>query len=359
MLNPAWDGDPATADGFFAPYPSVERQWLESLKTVDADQFNGLAFYLPASLPGGYAERKTHSLHCEHDSGTFPPVEHPCAAWAGRNTPCSLLDRKSMSINTSGRPAKRIGCYSQQPLAPARQRGRLVVRRRIGTGGNACEYQGFRAGTSALRLSAQQPVPLHPAGRPAVRIVMGSPSDVRVFLCSLQGHDFRFVRRQHANDGSDEAAHRPVSRGEDSSGSADRRVRSAGFKESRRLRDAVVSGPRTIRQFPGRALDHRRSAQSLPGLSPIAGPSRAYRRIVAHPSGMARYGTDVRPRPRIALCAGMAGNLVSPAAVDATRTAGCRTARSDKSPPLYRRPEKPLSHWYASVFRPQASGSTL
>ena len=51
MLNPSWSGDPATADGFFLPYPSVERQWFESLKRVDGDQFTGLAFYVPGSLP--------------------------------------------------------------------------------------------------------------------------------------------------------------------------------------------------------------------------------------------------------------------------------------------------------------------
>jgi hypothetical protein len=51
MLNPAWDGDPSIANGFFAPYASVTREWFESLKAVDGDQFTGLAFYVPASLP--------------------------------------------------------------------------------------------------------------------------------------------------------------------------------------------------------------------------------------------------------------------------------------------------------------------
>jgi hypothetical protein len=51
MLNPAWDGDPAIADGFFAPYPSVARKSFESLKATEGNQFTGLAFYVPANLP--------------------------------------------------------------------------------------------------------------------------------------------------------------------------------------------------------------------------------------------------------------------------------------------------------------------
>ena len=51
MMNPAWDGDPSNSNGFFDPYPSVARESFESLKAVNGDQFTGLAFYVPTSMP--------------------------------------------------------------------------------------------------------------------------------------------------------------------------------------------------------------------------------------------------------------------------------------------------------------------
>ncbi len=205
---------PASKTALCDPYPTVSRAQFESLKALDGEQFEALAFL--RAFTHGWGNSTQHRRETSHSG--------PCG---------SAVDRR--------RDGARRSC-------PASTRG-------------VCR------GTAALRHSARQPIRLRPSPRQISRTLCSHPGFLPVCVRSGRDHHLPVPRRPSSKERSAPVS---VPGREGAADSPDRRVRIAGSRQPRRFGVALVLRHRAVRQPVRRALDVRRSAKALPRLPEAA-----------------------------------------------------------------------------------------